>query len=256
MPIILLHGLYASSDSWMELVEDFHQSYQLILVDLRNHGRSPHTPSYSYDEMSTDLLCLLNELNIDQAVLIGHSMGGKVAMRFSLQHPERVKGLVVEDISPLSYSQTHDNALFHQKIVATLKTLKLDKYNTRVEVENNLNRTLHDSILSRFLLKNIERNRNGKLQWRFNLNAIASNLPQVMESITDNMVAPLNIPSLFIKSPSSIYISPEDEKAILLFFPQATIETIMDTGHWIHNDQKIKFMDSVKRYLSLLNSTD
>lgn len=254
--IIALHGLYASSDSWMGLVHDLSRTYQIILVDLRNHGRSPHSPDHSYSAISSDLLELYEELSIEKAILMGHSMGGKAAMHFALRHPERVKGLIIEDISPLAYPMEHENVSYHKKIIDALLSLTLVNYVTRQEVENVLSASIPDKILCRFLLKNLHRDKEGKLEWRINLQVLRNNLSQIMENVIDDKNKVVTIPSLFFKGDLSKYISKEDENAISMIFSQSEILTVEGISHWIHNEQQTAFLKNVNQYLSLLNSAD
>jgi pimeloyl-ACP methyl ester carboxylesterase len=205
--------------------------------------------------MSEDLLELLDELSIEQAILLGHSMGGKVAMHFSLHYPERVKGLIVEDISPLAYLQNHENVIYHQNIINALKSLPINHFTSRKEAEIALSKAINDVSLNKFLLKNLQRNKDGKLVWRIDLGVLVKNLYRIMENITDE-VKPSDIYSLFIRGSLSKYISNEDEVAIKTFFPRSTIKTIQNAGHWTHNEQQSDFLQTVKQYLSLLNSAD
>lgn len=253
-PIVALHGLYASSDSWIGLVGELSHTYRLILVDQRNHGRSPHSPEHSYASMSDDLHQLLDDLSIEQAILMGHSMGGKTAMYFSLRHAERVRGLIVEDISPLAYPLNHKNVLIHHKIIHALQSLPISN-KSRSELEELLFQSIPDRTLCKFLLKNLQRGKNGKLEWRINLAALSKNLVEIMGDVTEKC-SPVKTPSLFIKGSMSGYISEKDEVAIRTFFPNANIITIPNAGHWVHNEQQSIFTQSVKQYLSLLNSVD
>ncbi len=255
-PIIALHGLYASYDSWISLVATFSESHQLILVDLRNHGRSPHSSEHSYPLMSNDLLELFDELAISQAILMGHSMGGKTAMHFALSYPERVNGLIVEDISPLGYLPNSENAIFHQNVINALKHLPIKQYSTRKEVQDNLIQKIPDKTLCQFLLKNLQRNKNGALEWRINLDIIEKNLPLIMESVVTENTKPIEIPALFIKGSTSAYITEKDEKAIKLLFPCSSILTIQNTSHTPHNEQEIIFSECVNQHFSMLNNTD
>ena len=255
-PIVALHGLYASSDSWMSIASKFGKQHQLILVDLRNHGRSPHSPQHSYPLMSNDLLELLDKLAINRAILMGHSMGGKTAMHFALNQPNRVKGLVVEDISPLRLMLDNENALFHQKIINALKSLPIGSFTTRKEAQACLLQKLPDMALCQFLLKNLHRNKNGKLDWRINLSAIENNLPLIMESVTTEYASPLNIPTLFIKGSESTYVAHKDEEAIKQLFLKASISTVHGADHWVHSKRERDFLECVNQYFSLLNSTD
>lgn len=254
-PIVALHGLYASSDSWMNLVGELSSSYRLILVDQRNHGRSPHSTEHSYELMGKDLYELLDALCLNQVILLGHSMGGKTTMYFALRYPKLVKGLVVEDISPFAYPKNHKNVLYHKKIISSLQSLPLNSCKFREEVENILLQTIPDSALCKFLLKNLQRNQYRELTWRINPAILAQNLTKIMDDVTKGCT-PINTPTLFIKGSTSHYITSKDENTIREFFPNTTISTIQNSGHWPHNEQQIEFLRTVKQYLSLLNSTD
>ena len=254
-PIVALHGLYASSDSWIGLANELSNHYQVILVDQRNHGRSPHSPEHTYEQLSNDLHMLLDSLSLKQVILMGHSMGGKTAMYFALRHPERVKGLIVEDVSPLAYPSNHENALYHKKIIHSLQSLPINSCQSRRELENILFQTISDMKLCKFLLKNLQRTKDGKFVWRINLDILLNNLLNILDEVTLSCTA-IKTPSLFIKGSMSKYVEKKDETAIQNYFPNASIVTIQNVGHWVHTEQQNEFLRNVNQYLSLLNNAD
>lgn len=249
-PLIALHGLYASYDSWLPLVPYFKDDYQLILPDLRNHGQSPHTDKHTYKLMSEDVIRLMDKLEIATAVLIGHSMGGKVAMQLTYNYPERVSYLVVEDISPFSYLH-HPSRYDHERIVETLLSINLTNGQSRKEVEETLIRLLNDKPLALFLLKNLQRMPDGTFRWRMNLRAIANNFYNINSAVT--IAKPIQTPSLFIRGSASSYIRPEDEESIKKLFPNAYFACIENGTHWLHAISTTQFVDIVKQRLLLLN---
>ncbi|MEO6883646.1 MAG: alpha/beta fold hydrolase [Bacteroidia bacterium] len=232
-PIIILHGLFGASDNWQTLGKKLAENYEVYLVDLRNHGHSPQSEIWNYEVMSADLLELINDEKIQNPIVIGHSMGGKAAMYFALQHPDKVKKLVVIDISPKFY------AVHHQQILDALQAVDLEKMTSRKQAEEIISKFISDVSTKQFLLKNLywREDAPDKLAWRFNLNVIAKNINEVgME--TPLPKKPLeNLSTLFIRGEKSHYISESDFELVKKYFFDVEIKTISGAGHWIHADQ-------------------
>jgi pimeloyl-ACP methyl ester carboxylesterase len=226
-PFIILHGLFGLSDNWQTLAKYFAQQYHVYLVDLRNHGRSPHSTDFNYSLMSQDLLELVQEQHLPEAALMGHSMGGKVAMHFALTHPDLVAKLIVVDIAPKSYP------VHHQEIIDALNALDLSQLKTRAAVDEALARSIPEEDVRLFLSKNIYRQEDNSFAWRMNLAAIEANIEEVGRETTAEI--PFIKPALFIKGGRSGYIKPEKDTALIeKLFPAAQLKTIENAGHWLH----------------------
>jgi len=241
-PLFILHGLFGSSDNWQTLGRQFAESFTVYLIDLRNHGRSPHSSNFSYSVMAGDINEVMADEGIEKAFMLGHSMGGKAAMYFSVENPGKVEKLIVGDIGTKQYPVTH------QLIIDALEQINLQTLSSRKEAEEILTLHIADAGTRQFLLKNLYWNDNEKLSWRFNLEAIKNNIINVGEA-TPMPTAPLILPVLFIKGEQSDYILPEDMAQIQRIFPQACLEVIPSAGHWLHADQPQQFFKTVMQFL-------
>lgn len=239
--IIILHGLFGNSDNWQSLAKRFSEKSRVITVDQRNHGRSFHHETFSYDVMVEDLENLYNSLHLEKAILIGHSMGGKTAMKFALKNPEKVDKLIVVDIAPKQYPVHHD------KIIDALCDLDIEKFEKREELDQELAKAIPNLTVRQFLLKNLVRDRHNRLKWRINLPAIKKNLVRVGEEIKgpDEFAGP----TLFVAGKLSNYINPEDESNIKKLFPKATFTYFNNAGHWIHADAPEAFYNLVTSFI-------
>jgi esterase len=228
-PLIILHGLFGSSDNWQTLAKKFSESdLSVYLVDLRNHGRSPHAEIFSYHDMAEDVFELMNDEKIISAFIIGHSMGGKTAIDVAMHHPEKISKLVVVDMSPKKYP------LQNKDVANALLEINLNELKSRKEVETQLVQKISDAGTLQFLLKNLYWKENNSLAWRFNLQAIAENIEKMSDEI--NFVQPFEKPALFIRGENSNYISKDDGPLIKKYFPHAEIKTAPQSGHWVHAD--------------------
>src|ERR1017187_8579614 len=169
--VILLHGLFGSSDNWHFIAQRLAEKVHVFAVDHRNHGLSPHNAEMNYPLMAADVEKFCVTRGLESAAVVGHSMGGKTAMQFALQFPQRVEKLVVADMAPRAYAPAHD------QIFAALLALDLPSFKTRPQIEDALAAEIPGLILRRFLLKNLGRNSAGKFFWKINLRGIADNYP-------------------------------------------------------------------------------
>lgn len=241
-PLIILHGLFGMSDNWVTLSKQFAENNFLVYaVDARNHGRSPHSNDFDYSLMSDDLLELMNDERISPATIMGHSMGGKTAMWFSCKYPDRVSKLIVADMSPRFY------APHHQSVFAAIHAVDLDSISTRKEVEAILQESLKDEGTIQFLLKNLYWNEKEKLAWRFNLDGIEKNISSVGIALPDQFH--FDGKTLFLRGEKSGYITDADIPGIKKQFPNASVETVANAGHWIYTENPKGFIDTVSVFL-------
>jgi esterase len=230
-PLIILHGLLGMSDNWVTLGKKLSGDYTIYLPDLRNHGQSPHSMEFSYKAMADDLLEFIEDHQIENPVIAGHSMGGKVAMLFTLNHPDKVKGLIVVDISPVAY-ENHD---YHYDIVSAMMSINMNAVHSREEVSEMLKLNIPDEATRLFIMKNLHRKAAHQFEWRINLNAISENLPRMVAGIDTSKV--FNKPSLFIRGSASDYILDSHITLIKKIFTVAEIITVEGSGHWVHADK-------------------
>lgn len=240
--VILLHGLLGSADNWHPIALRLAGHFHVFALDQRNHGQSPHSAEMNYPLMAGDLDEFMVSCEIENAIVIGHSMGGKTAMQFALQFPNHVEKLIVADMAPRAYAPAHE------KIFAALLALDLPKYQNRQQIEDALAPEIHDLVLRRFLLKNLGRNSAGGFVWKINLRGIAENYSRLREPVSAPV--PFTRPTLFIRGGKSNYINPEDEPLIRDLFPRSEIQTVPDAGHWLHADQPEEFLKCVLEFLA------
>lgn len=250
--LFILHGLYGSSDNWLTYAKKLSQYYQVILPDLRNHGNSPHSASMTISHLSDDLYHLINKMNIEKSILLGHSLGGKVAMDCTLKYPERISSLIVIDIAPKSYIQLDHyskQVIEHLNIIDTLMSANLETIESRSQLDDQISLRIPDSRVRQFLMKNIVRNGLGKFEWKINLDAIRNNLPDLMGWVESSNSC--NVQSMFIRGEQSEYIQDSDFELIKKKFPLADIVTIFEAGHWVHVDQAKQFEQTLNHFLGI-----
>lgn len=243
-PLIILHGLFGISDNWAALSKLWSEHFTVYAVDLRNHGQSPHSEEWNYEVMANDIIELMGEEKLSDVTILGHSMGGKVAMRLAIDYPMAVSKLIVVDIAPRQYPP------HNTEVVNALKKVDPDKINSRKDAEEILRKELHEEGTIQFLLKNLHWKENAagekSLAWRFNLPVISSHLNEVYAPTVPS--AKCETESLFIRGEKSRYVMPEDEADIKVLFPNSTIVTIPDAGHWVHADQPFPVFEAVMKF--------
>ena len=252
-PLIVLHGLYGSGTNWHNIGKALSSYFTVYLLDQRNHGESPHDPDLNYEAMTDDLREFMDNEKLDSACLLGHSMGGKVAMNFALNYPDRVDKLVVIDIALRSYredfigGQTLQSTI-HQKIVRALSGLDIDFIETREEADKQLARDLPQRAVRQFLLKNLKRKGNGEFYWGLNLEAVKANLFQVLDKV-ERSGKTFGKPVLVINGSKSGYITEQDKKEFRETFPAVRIEDL-DAGHWVHVEQPEELIKLLTQFLT------
>jgi esterase len=241
-PFIILHGLFGMLDNWRTIARMLEDKYQCILVDLRNHGRSPHNNEMNYRVMAEDVLELMIDLHIEHTYLMGHSMGGKVAMLFTLIHPEKVDKLIVVDIAPAKYP-------FHHAVeIEAIKSIHPSSLKSRNEAEDLLTQKLgSDQATIQFLMKNLSRLPDDGFEWKANMPVLIRNYDKLMAGIVASDT--FDKPVLFIRGQRSNSIRDEDWPAILTLFPKASLSTIPNAGHWVHADQPDALKNEVLTFI-------
>lgn len=240
-PLIILHGFLGSLDNWRSVSKRLSVSYKVYNVDLRNHGQSPHDEIMSYPIMGDDLREFLDEHQIFEADMLGHSMGGKVAMQFALEHPARVAKLIVVDIAPKDYPPSQ------RSLLQALRDVNLQTFRSFGEIDAALAPAVRSPVLRQFLLKNLARDA-GTFRWKISLDALIKNYDELTKNIA--VREPFNKPTLFIRGGQSKYIQDEDLTIIKQLFPQAEISTIPNAGHWVHSDAPSEFLQIVNGFLA------
>jgi len=241
-PLIILHGLFGSARNWQGIAKQLSDRFSVYTVDLRNHGSSAHADSMDYRSMAADVLFFMQQQGIDSAVLIGHSMGGKVAMQLALSNPERFERLVVVDIAPVAYKHNFDDVL------EGLYHVPVDSIKSRKEADQYLAEKITTLSLRQFLLQNLVTNSEGAYQWRVNLTGIEQSMPAIMD-FSSVMDETFSKPSLFINGGQSSYLSARYRPAATKLFPQALFQTVDGAGHWPHVESPLEFMAFLNAFL-------
>lgn len=241
-PLLILHGFLGMSDNWKTLGRQFaEEGFQVHLIDQRNHGRSPHSDEFNYLLLARDVKEYCDSHGLEKCILLGHSMGGKVAMLAASLFPHIIEKLIVVDIAP-KYYPPH-----HQQILEGLRAIDDAHLSSRGEAEDLLSKYVKEEGVRLFLLKNLYWKSKGQLALRMNLDALVKNIEAVGEALPHDSMYPK--PTLFIKGERSNYITPEDENAILKHFSKAEIVSIPKTGHWVHAEDKSAFFAAVMQFL-------
>lgn len=243
-PVLILHGLFGMSDNWLSIARALVENgYCVHLLDLRNHGRSPNSDTHRYTDMTDDLEEYLNHNSLDVVHIIGHSMGGKLAMIFALLYPERLDKLVVVDIAPSVYL----DITYHSEIVDALMDIDLAAHSQRGTIRNELTVRLRDQGLAMFLTKNIIwDDRESSYTWKINLPVLKKYLHHLQRGLDELAIhTPCPVPTCFIKGNESPYYGPENEEDRLFFFPDSEVVGIPEAGHWVHSDQPQRFQQTV-----------
>jgi esterase len=241
-PLIILHGLLGSADNWRSMSRRLGAHYKVLAVDLRNHGRSPHSDIFDYDVMVADLREFVEQQALTRIMLLGHSIGGKVAMQFAIDYSEQVDRLVIVDIGPKPYEPSQ------RYILEALRSLDLTRCKSFADVDAALAAEVSGESLRQFLLKNLARDENGRLRWKVHLEAIYRNYDKLARGLAPERT--FDKPTLFIRGGRSNYIEDDDAPLIRQIFPQAEIATLPEAGHWVHVDLPEEFFQTALNFLN------
>lgn len=241
-PLLILHGYFGMSDNWKTLGMKYAEDFQVHLIDQRNHGRSFHSDEFDYELLVEDLHFYIEYHKLEKVSILGHSMGGKVAMLFAVSYPDYVDKLIVADIAP-KYYEPH-----HETILAGLNAVNFEIQYSRKAVEEMLSLYIKDAGVRQFLLKNVYWKEKGKLDYRFNLQSLTDNNSEVGEALPS--FTSFDGPALFLKGENSMYILKEDEALIEAHFPNSEIVTISNAGHWLHAENPTEFLEASQKFLT------
>ena len=257
-PVIIVHGLYGSSDNWVTIAKSLSENYEVFIVDQRNHGRSPHSDDFNYYLLKEDLREFMDAQGIERAVIIGHSMGGKTSMFFAKEYPERISRLIIIDIAPKSYiipAGSNLETIDHKKIITSMQNIDFSQITSREEANDELAKNISSNRIRQFLLKNLERLNDGSYSWRINIVSLERNMNHILEGLNERDFEKGNgivgFPVLFIRGADSDYIKDEDFVNIILkIFPYAELIKIPDAGHWVHAEQPELLLKNINYFIN------
>ena len=238
--VIIIHGLFGDGDNLKSLARDLTPDYFCVLPDARNHGESPHRESMTYTEMADDIVALADELALEHFSLVGHSMGGKIAMEVAMRYEDRVQAAVFADIAPVAYPAHHNG------ILDALAGLDLDQIGSRSEADKQLSSAIKEKGVRQFLLKNL-RKAGDHFAWRLNLTAITERYQQIADGVSDGHYSG---PCLFIKGGNSDYLTEQHRAQVTQRFSNTQVKVVENTGHWLHAEKPRIFNRLVKDFLA------
>ncbi len=250
-PIIIAHGLFGMSDNWISVAKALASDFKVYVPDMRNHGKSPHSSDHTYEAMSNDLYEFIEDRKLENAVFIGHSMGGKTVLQFAEKHPEKVSGMVIIDISPKQYvpdAAFFKKALNHKILLESMRKINLKEAKNRAELTELLQANFKNIFLIQLVQKNIYRDKNKQFRWKINVEALRNHLSEMRREIklTD---AVKSIKTLFVFGENSPYFRNTDKMFIKKKLPAAEIRIIPKSGHLIHIEQEKQFIDTILSFL-------
>ena len=241
-PLLILHGYLGCLDNWQTLAKVFAQNFRVLSIDLRNHGRSFHSPVFNYNAMAQDIESLVSDLSLESCIVLGHSMGGKVCMNLLSRNRIKIKKSIIVDIAPKEYPRGHD------QILKALQTLDLVNCQSRQEITRHFENQGISPLITLFLAKNIDRSDNNKFIWKINLPVLVQEYDEIRKEIHFNN--PIKTPCLFVKGEKSDYILDSDWHSITKSFLNTTLSVIPQAGHWVHAEQTTDFITAVQAFLS------
>ncbi len=241
-PLLIIHGFIGMSDNWKSFGALYaSEGFQVHMIDLRNHGKSFHSDDFNYTVMANEILQYCQHYQLSVVSIIGHSMGGKVAMLFATTYPEMVEKLIVADIAPKYYAPHHDD------ILAGLNAVDFSTKPDRQQVEEILYPFIPDYGTRQFLMKNLYWKEPGQLDFRFNLAVFNAQIEGIGEALPD--ANRFDKPTLFIRGGNSKYVLEADLSEIKKHFPLAELVTIPNVGHWLHAENPKAFFEETSKFL-------
>lgn len=240
--VLLAHGLFGSAENLGGISRQLREQFRVHLLDMRNHGRSPHAAYHRYADLAADLLRYADDQALGRVHLVGHSMGGKAAMHCCLREPTRISTLSVIDIAPKPYPRHHDT------ILSALLALQANPPHDRRSADERIKTAVPESAVRQFLLKNLQRSQQGHFSIRLNLDAIASEYQEI--AAWDLSLPASPTPTLFITGGNSNYIVESDRSAIFAQFPNARVQVIADGSHWVHAEKPDLVADAITRFIA------
>jgi esterase len=238
--IILIHGLLGSLENLNMIAKSLKDNYRVTNIDVRNHGLSFHKNSMTYSELAQDIVELMEVAGIERSHILGHSMGGKIAMEIALDHSEKVNKLIVADIAPVAYPSHHAH------IIKGLQSINVDNIQTRKDADNQLSQFVDEVGIRQFLLRNLVA-KDGKFRFKCNLDYIEKCYQQIMKGYQGEQH--FTGETLFIKGGNSDYITSEHQNIIRELFPNSRAKIIQGTGHWLHAEKTTAFNKVVNDFL-------
>jgi pimeloyl-ACP methyl ester carboxylesterase len=242
VPLLILHGLFGSGTNWRSVATQLGANFSVYTIDLRNHGESSWSAEMNYPAMAEDVREFIEAHGLGAVHILGHSMGGKVAMEFTARYPGHVKRLVVVDITPRKYGGDHD------EILEAMRSIDPAIAPSRSSIDASLAGKVPDSAVRAFLLTNLKRQESGGYHWKINLEAIRDQYKNLTEAVAVN--ARVDKPVLFILGGRSSYVSEEDRARIRKVFIDAEFVTIRHAGHWVHADAPDEFVAHIRSFLT------
>jgi esterase len=242
-PLIVLHGLFGMLDNWQTFAKSMANSYEVFLLDIRNHGRSPHTDEMNYNLMARDVYEFLEEQNIFSANILGHSMGGKIAIQFAVFYPGFVDKLIIADMFPKVYKGQKD----HQNIFQAIDAVNKGHFKSRADAEEAVAKVIPEDKIAMLMFKNLAWSEDEHIIWKFNAVAIKNEYQNLLTNI--KISEPIKAPTLFLKGGNSDYLTNDDIASLPCMFDNYKVESIPNAGHWLHVDQPDIFRKKVTDFL-------
>jgi pimeloyl-ACP methyl ester carboxylesterase len=240
-PLLILHGFLGSCDNWLTVSKQIAQKFRVFLIDLRNHGRSAWAEEHNYTVMANDIKEFIDTHQLHQPIIMGHSMGGKTAMQFAAMYPNTLQKLVVVDIS------LRKNIGNHQYILAALQAIDLPTLHSRNEADTTIAQYEPDTGVRQFLLKNLYRDDQNQFAWRMNLKGLVANYENILAAI--EFSKPFQKPTLFIRGEKSDYVLDAELYSLQVQFPDFTLKTVKNAGHWVQAEQPQAFLEALMTWL-------
>jgi len=251
-PIIIAHGLFAMSDNWVRIAKQLSNNNKVYVLDLRNHGQSPHRQEHSYEVISADFLEFMNDLGLNSATFIGHSMGGKAVLQFANTYPERVKQIIIVDISPRVY--VHDDefvkrTINHKVLLELMQKANLNEFKSRKEIIKYFSEYFQNIFTLQLIQKNIRKDENGNFAWKINVEVLNSNLHKIIKEV--KLSKNINdIKTLFIFGGDSPYFKNDDKMLINRYFENVKLKIIEGTGHLLHLEKENQFLSILNDFIN------